>query len=339
MAEKIIHLGIPKSVVAKGKDLAADNFPSMFGPAPVWVFSKPKADFVNCENCKQPMTFLMQVYAPIDDYEYSYHRMLYVFGCTNKACARSGKEIKVLRCQSSEIGAKLLPPEPNATCKPKPKGKDKGKLAEYYVLDVVSEDSAITAAYASKMSQILHKQCYPFEKIDAAHCVEESKIKSEIDPDDVLADFGEGGSSASLEYETQLWKQYLEKEKEKTATSQSSAEAELEQLETEMIEKMQFEKEKEDVLSRDEGFELFQAVSNKNPKQVLRYALHFHGVEPLWYQVKGLKKLCAGLRKNTCRKCGGKLVFEMQIMPQLFNYLKATLSVDWGVIVIFTYCF
>ena len=39
------------------------------------------------------------------------------------------------------------------------------------------------------------------------------------------------------------------------------------------------------------------------------------------------------------KKCKGDLIFEMQIMPQLFNYFHELAQIDWGTIIIYTYLF
>ena len=84
-------------------------------------------------------------------------------------------------------------------------------------------------------------------------------------------------------------------------------------------------------VEKDPYFDLFQWVSLQTPQQILRYTRHFPGLEPLWYkkQAKEPGKLC--------KHCGGEMMFEFQVMPQLFNYVPELANTDWATIVVYTY--
>ena len=51
-------------------------FPSKVGGKPAWLNPEklPTEESVQCSNCKTPMVFLLQVYAPNDDVANSFHR-------------------------------------------------------------------------------------------------------------------------------------------------------------------------------------------------------------------------------------------------------------------------
>eukprot|EP00968_Pinguiococcus_pyrenoidosus_P027123 scaffold7354_cov199-Pinguiococcus_pyrenoidosus.AAC.2 len=55
------------------------------GGKPVWLnpHAPPTAALLTCGICKEPLCFLLQVYAPLDDVETAFHRALYVFCCRN----------------------------------------------------------------------------------------------------------------------------------------------------------------------------------------------------------------------------------------------------------------
>ena len=106
----------------------------------------------------------------------------------------------------------------------------------------------------------------------------------------------------------------------------------------EVIEKIQLDKDKDEISNKDEGFDLFQLICQKNPSQILRYTRFCTDVEPLWYQAKGLKQMYEKLSMHKkCHYCGSDMIFEMQVMPQVFDYVKDVINVDWGIIVVFTY--
>lgn len=106
-----------------------------------------------------------------------------------------------------------------------------------------------------------------------------------------------------------------------------------------MLEKVQEEQERDEAGRKDEVFDLFQSVCSKNPEQVLRYVRHCKGIGPLWYHGKGLATQADAVKRGTqkCKHCGGAMRLEMQIMPQIFNYVKQFVNVDWGTILIYTY--
>jgi len=210
-------------------------------------------------------------------------------------------------------------------------------LKNIYKIDVESEPLEISRIYENKMKEFVQKIIFPFTKKVKEKCLEEEKGKFEIDFEDLKEEILQ---IINCEHEKKLYEEYLEKEKIK---EKSSAENELEQLELEMAEKVELDKEKSDSTNQDKIFELFQLICQRNPKQILRYTRHYSEIEPLWYQEKGIKQIYEkyelklnGKTNKKCKHCGGNLIFEMQIMPQLFNYIEKFISVDWGTILVYT---
>ena len=82
-------------------------FPSKVGGKPVWMVMEglPGREFLACKRCQQPLLLLLQISVPLRERKdapvYSYHRMLYIFTCTDASCHRSGVDpaIVALRCQ------------------------------------------------------------------------------------------------------------------------------------------------------------------------------------------------------------------------------------------------
>ena len=46
----------------------------------------PQAKELLCSICNAPCLFLCQIYAPLEDSDYAFHRTIYVFVCTNSGC-------------------------------------------------------------------------------------------------------------------------------------------------------------------------------------------------------------------------------------------------------------
>ena len=78
------------------------------GGRPEWLETRslPRPEDLICDHCKEPMHFLAQMYAPVDELPRAFHRVLYVFCCRRNVCLRKengGKgAIRVLRSQLPE---------------------------------------------------------------------------------------------------------------------------------------------------------------------------------------------------------------------------------------------
>lgn len=83
--------------------LEAVFFPSKVGGKPAWLSQDnlPSLDQLECPKCRKRMTFLLQVYAPVDGKEECFHRTIYVFVCINSDCSErnSNDSFKVFRSQ------------------------------------------------------------------------------------------------------------------------------------------------------------------------------------------------------------------------------------------------
>ena len=82
-----------------------------------------------------------------------------------------------------------------------------------------------------------------------------------------------------------------------------------------------------------EEYKLFQVVTSPHPKQVLRYISPNlkMGLEPLWTSDK--RKLN---EVPKCKNCGAKRNLEIQITPQLYDFMSPLHYVDWETICIYT---
>ena len=71
------------------------------GGKPSWLDPSclPKPSSFRCESCGEPLTFLLQIYAPLDDIAGAFHRSVYVFCCRNGACLQKSSGLLALRCQ------------------------------------------------------------------------------------------------------------------------------------------------------------------------------------------------------------------------------------------------
>lgn len=62
------------------------------GGKPSWLdrAGVPSAEALICAACTKPMSFLLQIYCPLDDPSDAFHRSLYVFCCRTTGCENTG---------------------------------------------------------------------------------------------------------------------------------------------------------------------------------------------------------------------------------------------------------
>ena len=77
------------------------TFPSKVGGKPAWLdlANLPSSSALRCEKCQSPLSFLLQLYAPLPDPE-AFHRTLMVF-----ACQSCGSQIRCFRYQLPQVNA------------------------------------------------------------------------------------------------------------------------------------------------------------------------------------------------------------------------------------------
>lgn len=81
--------------------LTSFSFPSKIGGRPAWLALKHLPQLLSCQECHNPLYFLLQVYAPIEGNPACFHRTIFVFICKNGSCYSTGKTptIRAFRSQ------------------------------------------------------------------------------------------------------------------------------------------------------------------------------------------------------------------------------------------------
>jgi hypothetical protein len=84
--------------------------PSKLGGAPAWISPKSIPNLW-CPHCEYKLTFLLQLYANIDEPEFaSVHRMLYVFVCLSEKCINTQNAVCVFTAMvphENQVGAQF----------------------------------------------------------------------------------------------------------------------------------------------------------------------------------------------------------------------------------------
>ena len=76
-------------------------FPSKIGGQPAWLdpVHLPSESRTRCATCGGALSFLLQLYAPINGVDDAFHRTLFVFACSKEKCIRQNQGVVVLRSQ------------------------------------------------------------------------------------------------------------------------------------------------------------------------------------------------------------------------------------------------
>ncbi|GMH02593.1 hypothetical protein Nepgr_004432 [Nepenthes gracilis] len=325
-------------------------FPSKAGGVPAWLdpINLPSGNSCLCDICGEPLQFLLQVYAPISEKEFTFHRMLYVFLCPSMTCLlqdqheqwkrgpeKPSRSVKVFRCQLSLINS-FYSSEP-----PRCDGSDKALGTEAPLCtwcgawkgDKVCS-SCRSARYCSEKHQVMHWR--------SGHKVECAQIAvSSLSYEPSLPN---GASLVNMRKvaSKSIWPEFaiiIEDECEfDREVSNADNHANL------LVSREQMDETVESLLHNFEGnderksWATFQECVAKAPEQVLRYCRNAGSgdSEPLWPASSGrLSK--ADIPR--CGYCGGAMCFEFQILPQLLYYFRVKNdvdSLDWATIVVYT---
>ncbi|XP_061736199.1 programmed cell death protein 2 [Nerophis ophidion] len=307
--------------------LCSPQFPSKVGGKPAWLSLRglPSLSGLECETCRLPMLFLLQVYAPIPGQDRSFHRTLFVFCCKNPKCYVHSDSccMKVFRSQlprRNEFYSYEPPAETEAPCD---FDSNQSVLPTSGVKlcwvcgcpgnKACSRCHAVT--YCGKHHQMLHwknthkHECCCGGRKETSACpflfpqfelltepVEEKEEEGE-EADEAI---GQTGADCS-------------------AIAETLAEIDLEEMAMHETEE-------------DRVFQRFKRKIAPEPQQVLRYS---RGGAPLWVS---LHHIPSDTDIPACT-CGAKRTFEFQVMPQLLNSLcvdSTGESIDWGTLAVYT---
>uniref|UniRef100_A0A2L2Y6Z8 Programmed cell death protein 2 n=1 Tax=Parasteatoda tepidariorum TaxID=114398 RepID=A0A2L2Y6Z8_PARTP len=308
--------------------LRSKFFPSKVGGFPAWLrlSNLPNRTDLLCQVCNHPLTFLLQVYAPVFELEEAFHRTIYIFMCRNSSCNKTSSRINfsVFRNQLPRKNEfySFEPPEFNEKSSMQPCADQFQKMC------AICGCCAILNCH--KCAQIDYC-CEDHKTLDwewnhIHNCPSEKKEipeKKKLINHFLLSEF-----ELVTETEESLpdvpEKSDEEKMKDYQKFLQSSSSKELQDM---PVGDLGYVEEK-----KDKAFNKFQKRVKLEPEQVLRYQ---KGGVPLWVSSENVPS------ENDIPNCscGAKRHFEFQVMPQLLNYLSLDSvqeSIDWGTLIIYT---
>ncbi|KAF9607484.1 hypothetical protein IFM89_036081 [Coptis chinensis] len=321
-------------------------FPSKAGGVPAWLdpIDLPSEKSRVCGFCGDPLQFLIQVYASLDNKESTFHRTLFVFMCPSMACLlkdqheqwkrkpeKQLRSVKVFRCQlpRSNPYYSSEPPRYDNSDKPSCAGAALCSWCGTWRGDKVCS-SCKSTHYCSKMHQNMHWR--------SGHKQDCQRMSISLQSSDSKAS-NDGRTSKEIHKvaSSALWPEFeiiIEDESDDTAAS------ECDDL-TSLISKEQIDDGIESIMDKFEGdddkkgWASFYERIAKAPEQVLRYSRNAKA-KPLWPMSSG-RSSNADIPK--CHYCDGPLCYEFQILPQLLFYFAVKNdqdSLDWATIVVYT---
>ena len=306
-----VQLGFAE-IPRKG-DLDLKNFPSKIGGLPVWLL--PLSDnidesFFTC-SCGENLSFLLQLYSPLEDKDNCYHRMIYVFFC--QKCWKKKDLVKVLRINLPEKST-FYDGEEILNLK-KITDDEKTKKINAKLKNLILEEFFISTAPEKKEASKLYLDFYSNAEEKSITSNDSINLNQDkFEEDELIIN----NVKEEKEYDDMV-KDYL---KENPGINIEKIEAESDD-----------EKENDKIIdssNQDIIMGLFTKVTNYDKKQVIRY--YRNNFYPLWFTQE--KMLTT--KKTKCTNCGGNVEFEFQIMPYIFMIEPKIAFNDIGTIVIYT---
>ena len=293
-------------------DFDLKNFPSKIGGLPVWLMPLSKnipESFFTC-SCGEDLSFLLQLYSPLEDKPNSFHRMLYIFFC--QKCWRKKDLVKVLRINLPEEssyynGEEIL--DINKIINDELTKKINEKLKKFTL-----DEYFISTAQEKEEASKIYLDFYSNAEEKSINSSDSSYNKQDIEEDEIVFN----NVKEEKEYDNMV-QNYL-KENPGENINKVEEESDDEKENDKMI----------DSSNNDIILNIFTRVTNYDKKQIIRF--YRNNFYPLWFTQE--KMLTT---KNTkCTNCGGDVVFEFQIMPYLFLIEPKIAFNDIGTIVIYT---
>ncbi|KAI9907377.1 hypothetical protein PsorP6_003254 [Peronosclerospora sorghi] len=289
------------------------------GGCPSWLhpLGIPSTRDLECTACHVPLTFLLQLYCPLDDITDAFHRTLYVFICRTPTCRRQGDGL-VFRLQLPRVNPFYASQGADAT-----HGAD-GLDTKVALCVLCGLRASITctqchvATYCSTRHQDeLERMARDKDTTTCGHCVAldeimahgspwtfpNGKIEIEEEPDPHVA-VNDVEAKMMSEFERQKDQQQEDDDDD----------TELNVTQQELNEALGHPPSDD----QDEHYVRFLTRVALATDQVVRYA-RWKNDAVLWLHANDR---VSSNDVPPCERCGAARKFEFQVMPQLVNYLN-----------------
>lgn len=368
----LVGLGFVQQVEQAWK-VARHHFPSKVGGTPAWLdpINIPYDAQSTCGICDNPLEFLLQVYAPIDEQDDAFHRTVFLFMCSSMACLQQDQRYQLKQpVRSVRVFRSQLPRKNSFYSYNPPSGEHDNPSCEGVALCTwcgawkgrKACAACKQARYCSRSHQIEHWRdghsgfCRQFQATKNTTQPSDANGASTPSTDGAKHEGIKGIPAAtSLPVSGKLWPEWeliVDDEDNYDADDVMNGNSGPQSMDpTNKAQRLLDEYERrrksgeeftaadmQDVQEASQDLQhwaAFQARIARAPAQVLRYCRSTAG-KPLW-------PLLEGNPKNTdipaCSHCGSHRVFEFQVLPQLLHFLQLkndSNSLDWGTIAVYT---
>ncbi|KAE9012757.1 hypothetical protein PR003_g13969 [Phytophthora rubi] len=322
------------------------------GGRPSWLCPSatgiPSTEQLSCVQCSSPLSFLLQIYCPLDDQEDAFHRSLYVFVCRAAGCNRQG-DGKAFRLQLPKHNA-FYAAEGGAT--QLQQVDDKVDLCALCGQRATLTCSAChVAQYCSKAHQKDHwtagghkqtcDQCLETHSLVEAEDAREKVLakgsKWLFPQQDLEIDHEPDSREAANEHEAKLMAEF---EKSEQAGGEKEGEGEEDDMDLDVTQR-ELNEALGHTKDQDPQYVRFLTRVALAKDQVLRYS-RWENEAVLWVHSEGMHTGDV----PPCERCGGERKFEFQVLPQLLNYLGvdqqtslgdiSSRSCEWGTLAVYT---
>ncbi len=301
--------------------LSRQFFPSKVGGAPAWLHpvDVPTAKQLKCLYTREPLDFLLQVYAPVDEEPTAFHRSVFLFVSPHGGDAHRPGAARAFRSQLPRVNP-FYPDEP---------ADEDGPLQE---LDEAQQRAydARDDRWADRPTDVGAVVRKPRTFPEYELVVEPETLDDDVDAEeeDRRGGFSEsegppgrrGGKLAPSDAN-----QVPEALRERGADVSA---AELLDLERSIQDKDQVQLSKFHLRLRRSG----------DPAHAIRYRFD-DGAKPLWPSVTHAPEVSKRTVPD-CPRCGSPRRFEFQVLPQIINHLgvdsELHSALDFGSVAVFT---
>ncbi|KAG6620795.1 Programmed cell death protein 2 [Phytophthora cinnamomi] len=321
------------------------------GGRPSWLCPSatgvPSSAQLSCAECGAPLSFLLQIYCPLDEQADAFHRSLYVFVCRAAGCSRQG-DGKAFRLQlprdnafyAAEGGATQLkavgdPVDLCALCGQRATLTCSACHVAQYCSKAHQKDHWTAGGHKYTCAQCLETHAL-VEADDAREQVIAKGSKWLFPEQDLEIDHEPDSREAANEYEAKLMAEF-EKNKE---AGEKAAEGEEDDMDLDVTQR-ELNEALGHTKDQDPQYVRFLTRVALAKDQVLRYS-RWENEAVLWVHSEGMHTGDV----PPCDRCGGERKFEFQVLPQLLNYLGvdqqsslgdiSSRSCEWGTLAVYT---
>ncbi|XP_066467492.1 programmed cell death protein 2 [Tiliqua scincoides] len=336
MGSRRVELGFVEEAAAAWR-LRSEQFPCKVGGRPAWLGEAglPGPAELRCGVCQQPCAFLLQLYAPVHDRPDAFHRSLFLFACRQPSCYRpAGPAPGSLRVFRNQL------PRKNDTYSYEPPPEEP-HLGEVPCVNLQLKCGTKLCRVCGCLAPKTCSKCH-----NAHYCSKDHQVRDWKAGHKQLCTQSAQTANVILDHKF-LFPEYEIVIEPEELDSSDTHETEQEDLDTneeltfadnthepvESLDENLLETMAKHETQDDKSFQKFKKRISLEPEQIIRYCRNGEG--PIWISATNIPQ---ETEIPNC-VCGGKRIFEFQVMPQLLSHLKVdslTESIDWGTLAVYT---